>query len=65
MRQSSRINIKEKKTKIMKNWELSFGFVPGFLVGIRSYPTPTMTNHVLYILFIDICLTIFEEEESE
>ena len=39
-------------------WELSFGMYPGFLIGIRSYTEPYRTNHVLYLPFVDICLTI-------
>ena len=46
----------------MKNrdWELSFGFVPGLLFGMRSYVERRKTNHVFYFAFIDICLTIYE-----
>jgi len=39
------------------NWELSFGFYPGILVGFRSYEEKKKTNHVLYLPFIDACLT--------
>jgi len=43
----------------MRNdWNLSFGFFPGLLVGVRSYVEQYRTNHVVYLLFIDICLTI-------
>jgi len=42
----------------MKDWELSFGTFPGLLVGVRSYVEKYRTNHVLYLLFVDICLTI-------
>ena len=42
----------------MKDWELSFGTFPGLLLGIRSYKEEYKTNHVLYLLFIDICLTL-------
>ena len=43
----------------MRNdWGLSFGFFPGLLVGVRSYVEQYRTNHVVYLLFIDICLTI-------
>ena len=46
----------------MKNrdWELSFGFVPGLLFGMRSYVERRKKNHVFYFAFIDICLTIYE-----
>ena len=43
---------------IKNDWELSFGTFPGLLFGLRSYREKTMTHHVLYILFIDACLTI-------
>jgi len=43
----------------MRNdWSLSFGFFPGLLLGVRSYVEQYRTNHVVYLLFIDICLTI-------
>ena len=45
----------------MKNdWELSFGFIPGLLLGVRSYVEDYKTNHVFYFLFVDICLTIYK-----
>ena len=33
----------------MRDWELSFGFYPGIMVGFRSYKEVKKTNHVLYI----------------
>tara|TARA_R110000744_G_scaffold113225_1_gene212194 strand:+ start:2667 stop:2804 length:138 start_codon:yes stop_codon:yes gene_type:complete len=45
----------------MKNKELSFGFYPGILFGFRTYQNDTTTNHVLYIPFIDLCLTVFND----
>ena len=42
----------------MKNWELSMGFYPGILLGIRSYVERYYVQHVLYLPFIDICLEI-------
>lgn len=52
------------------NWTLTLGFYPGILLGFRSYSNQTedsiLTNHVLYIPFVDICLTLeqdlYEEE---
>ena len=41
----------------MREWELSLGFYPGILVGFRSYEGSDRNNHVLYLPFIDICLT--------
>ena len=33
----------------MKNWELSFGFYPGIMLGFRTYNEARKNNHVLYI----------------
>ena len=38
--------------------ELSFGFYPGIVVGFRSYEEKKKTNHVLYLPFMDACLTL-------
>ena len=46
----------------MKNWELSFGFYPGVIMGFRSYKETEKTNHVLYIPFMDACLTIYNDQ---
>jgi len=40
-----------------KDWELSFGFYPGILMGFRTYTEVNKVNHVLYLPFVDICLT--------
>ena len=45
----------------IKDWELSFGFYPGILLGFRSYKENLKTNHVLYIPFADVCLTLVHE----
>jgi hypothetical protein len=45
----------------MKNWELSIGTFPGLLIGVRSYVEQYRTNHVIYLLFVDICLTIYKD----
>ena len=44
------------------SWEITVGFYPGILVGFRSYEGEDRNNHVLYLPFIDICLTIMKEE---
>ena len=44
----------------IENWELSFGFYPGVLIGFRTYKERRKTNHVLYIPFVDACLTVYE-----
>ncbi len=41
-------------------WEISFGFYPGALIGIRTYLTPNSTDHVIYFPFVDICLTVYK-----
>ena len=45
----------------MKNWELSFGFYPGILIGFRTYNEEDRNNHVLYMPFVDVCLTMFND----
>jgi len=50
----------------MREWELSLGLYPGILVGFRSYEGSDRNNHVLYLPFVDICLTILKEiDESD
>ena len=44
------------------SWEITIGFYPGILVGFRSYENNDRNNYVLYIPFVDICLTIMKEE---
>jgi len=43
-------------------WELSLGLYPGIVVGLRSYINETTTDHVLYIPFVELCLTIYKDE---
>ena len=45
----------------MNKWSLSFGFYPGILLGFRTYNEKYKINHVLYIPFIDVCLTVFND----
>ena len=45
----------------MNKWSLSFGFYPGVLLGFRTYNEKYKTNHVLYIPFVDVCLTVFND----
>ena len=42
------------------NWELSFGTFPGILFGMRTYKEESKDNHVIYLGFLDICLTIYK-----
>ena len=48
----------------MKGWEISFGFYPGILVGFRSYEQDDRNNHVLYLPFVDACLTIIKKNDE-
>ena len=45
----------------MKEWELSFGFYPGVMLGFRTYKEELKSNPVLYIPFIDACLTLHHD----
>lgn len=42
----------------MTGWELSCGLYPGVLFGVRSYIEAKFTEHVLYLPFVEICLTV-------
>ena len=44
------------------DWELSLGLYPGILTGFRTYNEENQTTHVLYMPFVDVCLTIFNNE---
>jgi len=46
----------------MRDFELTLGLYPGILLGIRTYPQPHSTLHVLYLPFVDICLELFDDE---
>ena len=46
----------------MRNWELSFGFYPGIIVGFRTYREVQKNNHVVYLPFIDMCLTTYNDQ---
>tara|TARA_R110002012_G_C11209471_1_gene561011 strand:+ start:202 stop:351 length:150 start_codon:yes stop_codon:yes gene_type:complete len=46
------------------NWSLSFGSFPGILFGVRTYVEEYRNNHVLYLGFVDICLTVFKNERT-
>mgnify|MGYP003671255939 FL=1 len=48
----------------MYQWEVTIGFYPGILVGFRSYESDDRNNHVLYLPFIDICLTILKNVDE-
>jgi len=44
-----------------KNWSLSLGLYPGFLIGMRTYEEKEQTTYVLYIPFVDLALEVFED----
>ena len=46
-------------------WEIHLGFYPGILLGFRSYQTEEVDNHVFYLPFIDICVTVYREKIDE
>ena len=48
-------------------WDISLGFYPGMLVGFRSYPNTGngVENHVIYMPFVDICLTIERDVDEK
>jgi len=50
---------------MIAGWEISLGLYPGVLFGFRSYINHDVENHVLYIPFIDVCLTIQREVDEE
>ena len=47
---------------IPDNWEISIGLYPGVLVGMRSYIEKDFAQHVFYIPFVDLCITIDKED---
>ena len=47
------------------NWEFSVGSYPGLLFGFRSYTESNQNNHVLYLPFVDFCLTILNTKKRK
>ena len=48
------------------NWEFSVGFYPGILFGMRTYTERNkQNNHVVYLPFVDFCLTIFNKRKRK
>ena len=45
----------------MRSWELSLGMYPGVLFGIRTYVEESFVEHVLYLPFVDLCLTVYND----
>ena len=42
------------------NWELSIGFYPGILFGMRTYEEETLTTYVFYLPFIDVAYEVWK-----
>lgn len=44
-------------------WQLTLGVYPGILLGVRSYKYEhdEYVDHVLYLPFVDACLTIYKK----
>ena len=46
------------------DWELSMGIYPGVLFGMRTYREQRKNNHVVYLPFVDFCLTTFKRKRK-
>jgi uncharacterized membrane protein len=46
------------------DWEFSMGFYPGVLFGMRTYREQRKNNHVVYLPFVDFCLTTFKRKRK-
>ena len=46
------------------DWEFSMGFYPGVLFGLRTYREQKRNNHVVYLPFVDFCLTTFKRKRK-
>ena len=44
------------------DWEFSMGFYPGVLIGMRTYRERNRNNHVIYLPFVDFCLTTIKRK---
>ena len=44
------------------DWEFSIGFYPGVLIGMRTYKERNRNNHVVYLPFVDFCLTTIKRK---
>ena len=50
-----------KENEDERAWIIELGLYPGVLFGFRSYIEEDLAIHVLYLPFVDICLTIIKE----
>jgi len=48
----------------MKKWDISMGFYPGILFGVRTYKNVSRISHVFYLPLIDLCITIYNERRN-
>ncbi len=48
----------------MKKWDISMGFYPGILFGIRTYNNKKGNSHVFYLPLIDLCIDIYDERTN-
>jgi hypothetical protein len=46
------------------SWELSIGLYPGVLIGARTYQNKEYTEHVIYVPFVEMCLTIYKDDPN-
>ena len=44
------------------DWEFSIGFYPGVPLGMRTYREQKRNNHVIYLPFVDFCLTTYKRK---
>ena len=49
----------------MEGWEISVGCYPRSELGFRSYVQEDRNNHVLYLPFLDVCLTILNKNNEQ
>jgi len=50
----------------MTNYEVTIGTYPGFLIGARTYKGKNgKIDHVIYLPFIDICISITKNNKNE
>ena len=48
----------------MKNINISFGFYPGILFGVRTYKNSFSVSHVFYLPLIDLCINVYNERRN-
>ena len=50
----------------MKDWDLSIGFYPGILIGMRTYGSQIggKVSHVFFLPLVDLCIDIYDERTN-